>query len=47
MLSDTQGLKFDVVVSNFDEDLDKAKFSGGAGERESTWLLGKNIYCLV
>jgi hypothetical protein len=31
--SSTQGLKFDVVVSKFDENLDKSQFVGGAGER--------------
>ena len=36
MFIHAQGLKFDVVVSTFDEDLDKAQFSGGAGERKQT-----------
>lgn len=36
-----QGLKFDVVVSNFDEDLDKARFTGGAGEASCGCLAKK------
>ena len=34
--SDAQGLKFDVVVSNFDEDLDKSTFTGGAEYASAT-----------
>jgi hypothetical protein len=33
-------LKFEVVVSRFDEDLDKAQFPGGAGEF-GLWMPGQ------
>jgi len=34
--SSTQGLKFDVVVSKFDENLDKSQFVGGADYAQAT-----------